>query len=280
MSGDHEASPGSHWAAFSHVLNRLKHPLKPSREDIDLFQHAISSWSVAHGEPAALIMGVTPELYDLAWPARSRVMAMDNNPDMIANAWPGQPEDALCCDWRDMCLPDQSIDIAVCDGGLIMVPYPDGTAAIVSELNRVLRPGGVFACRHYLPPSPPESPEDVVTDLLAGNVPSPNHLKLRMWGASQTTPEAGVGVPDVWEVLSRRVPDLSALAELPGWNVADVSTLEPYRTSTYRYHLPGLEHIRTLLEHEPGGFAVTDVLTPSVPLGDRSPTTVAVRLAR
>jgi SAM-dependent methyltransferase len=223
-------------------------------------------------------MGVTPEIYALDWPAGTRITAMDNNPDMIANMWPGEPEDALCCDWREMCLPDASVDMAVCDGGLIMVPYPAGTSLIVQELARVLTPGGIFACRLYLPPDPPESAADVIDDLLRGRIPSPNHLKLRLWGAVQPDPRDGVNVSDIWSEIADLMADRTAVYAATGWPKTQVDTLEPYRTSTYRYHLPSLDQTKELFLSAPGGFSVDRLETSSEHLGDRCPTIIARKL--
>ena len=72
-----------HWSDTARLWEQLGPPLRPSREDTEFVQSAIDAWAVGKRAPRALILGVTPELYKLRWPAGADVLAMDHTQAMI-----------------------------------------------------------------------------------------------------------------------------------------------------------------------------------------------------
>jgi ubiquinone/menaquinone biosynthesis C-methylase UbiE len=67
---------------------------------------------------------------------------------MIRGVWPGNAAQraVLCCDWLRLRLGDACMDVAMIDGGLPVISFHSPTA-LAEELNRVLKPDGLFVAR-------------------------------------------------------------------------------------------------------------------------------------
>lgn len=249
-------------------------PLRPGPEDTALVARAIGRWAGAQA-PRLLLLGSTPEVHAMAQAEGWPVLAVDRARAMLAAVWPGPPGSRCCADWTRLPLAPGSHDIAFLDGGLQMLGYPDGQAALARELARAVSPGGLFVTRVFVPPAVRESPDEVIAALSAGTLASPDELRLRLWMAVQESPAAGVALRRVWEVLSAAEPDLDALAIRQGWPGARVRVVDGYRHASERYYLTGVAEIGALFgEH---GFALEDVLIPTYPRGACCPTVVLRR---
>jgi hypothetical protein len=263
---------GGHWRAMALRWSQVGPPLRPSPEDIAFYARAINRWVLANGAPRVLILGVTPELYRLSWPSGTALQAVDRTRGMIESVWPGLRSAALCADWTAIPLPACSQDVVLCDGGLIMVSFPDGISKIARVLQNMLTPGGLFVTRLYATPDRRESAAIVLSDLLAGKIANVNILKLRLGMALQESSEQGVQLGHVWDTLQRVAPDLPRLAERIGWPIESLSAIEAYRESSSRYHFTTLAEIRRLFCDDPGGFSCETIDVPGYELGERCPT--------
>jgi SAM-dependent methyltransferase len=184
----------------------------------------------------ALILGVTPELYRLAWPAGSTVQGADRSPEMIEALWPGPANDAVHAEWLDLPFDDGSFDCVACDGGLHLLGYPDGHRGLVQSIARVLKPGGRFVIRLFALPASREMPEQVFHDLSAGIIPNFHVFKLRLVMALQQSSIEGIALDRVFRYLLDAVTNLDRLAAATGWPPQEVSTVYSYRDSADVYH--------------------------------------------
>ena len=209
---------GGHWSNIARLWRQVSSPLRPTPTDVAVYAAAVRDWARTGGVPRALILGVTPELYRLPWPAGSDVAAVDRNRNMIDALWPGPRDAVVCADWRDLPFPTGSRDVTVCDGGISMLSYPADHREFVRSLHRVVAPGGLCVFRLYVPPGVRESPEAVLRDLLEAKIPNLNVLKLRLGMALQRSSEGGVELGHVWNVLREAAPDFPVLAERIGWD--------------------------------------------------------------
>jgi hypothetical protein len=255
-------------------------PLRPSEEDLGFVKLAIREWCEEnHGNlPRALILGVTPELYRLPWPTGSHVKAADRTPEMVLHVWPGDASDVLLADWRQMDLPDQSLDIVLCDGGFHLMDYPVGQATFCKTLARLMAPAGLFVIRLFVPPIDRECPQDVLDDLMAGEIPNLNCLKLRLGMSLQESPSVGVALNAVWQTLSSTGYNWSELAIRLGWSTEHLGAIDAYRDSQARYHFVTANQVCTMMsEQTQGAFKLERFDEPSYRLGDRCPTLVFKR---
>ena len=249
--------------------------LRPSAPDLSFFEQAIAAWSGRDRPPRALILGVTPELWRLAWPAGSRVMAADRTRAMIEKLWPGPRGRAIQADWRALPLGPATRDLVLCDGGLHQLPFPEGQRQLIRSLHRIVAPGGRCIFRLFLPPRRREAAAAVFADLHAGGIPDLNALKLRLWPAMQADPESGVELGQLWEAVERAVPDRAALANRLGWPVEHFVTIDSYRNCPARYHQLDLEAVLAMFRQ--AGFELLERHEPEYPLGELCPTVVLRR---
>ncbi len=259
---------GNHWSRMAQLWRLVGPPLRPAPEDLAAFEDAILGWLNAHSRaPRALILGVTPELYSLRWPAGTTLRALDGSRQMIKAVWPGPPAAALLGSWTAMPLATGCRDIVVCDGGFGMLSYPQGQAELLRELHRVLAPGGIFAVRLFAPRGRTGSIEEVFADLGAGRVSSLDALKLRLWGALQGDAQQGVRPQQVVAHILAAVGNFDRLAEDHGWPLEHVRSLELHRESTASYHLTEAIEVVRMACSDAGGFESVSVVEPGYALG-------------
>lgn len=251
-------------------------PLRPSPEDVAAYWRGAQGWIERHGAPRVLLLGVTPEIYRLPWPAGRDFLSVDRTTAMISIVWPGRPEEVLQAGWLDLPLPSGSRDLALCDGGLHLLDHPASQRKLVERLHDVLAPGGRCVFRLFTPPEERETPEAVLADLGAGRIANLNVLKLRLGMAMQGSAESGVAVREMWETLRALAPSWEALAERLGWPLEHLLAIELYRSSEARYHFTDIERVKALfcaggrfvyLGHEHAGYT----------LGERCPVIVFER---
>lgn len=167
----------------------------------------------------------------------------------------------------------------MCDGGLQLLPYPEGHSKLVASLRRVIAPGGVVAIRMFVLPEEQESPGAVLRDLWAGRIANLNLLKIRLGMALARGAGHCVSLRAVWDAVHRAAPDLPALAAAVGWPLEHLQVIQTYRDRHTRYWFVGLEEARRLFCESPGGFALEQVNVPTYELGERCPTAIFRREA-
>ncbi|MDX2480819.1 MAG: class I SAM-dependent methyltransferase [Desulfuromusa sp.] len=272
------ATKRDHWSAIASIWQQVGVPLRPSSDDIGFILDEVAQWSDRKGPPRVLIMGVTPELHDLAWPDGTRLLAVDHTLGMIQAVWPGYPGTALCADWRSLPFREASWDMVVCDGGVTLVDYPSGHIALVETLARVIASGGLCVLRLFTPSRDPEDSHLVLDELLEGKIANLNLLKLRLGMALQHSATEGIAVSDVWNAIHRAVPDFERLAEGIGWPLEHLLAINSYRDSPNRYNFLSVEQVTELFCTDPGGFQLKRLRVPEYELGDRCPTIVLERV--
>jgi SAM-dependent methyltransferase len=250
-----------HWQEIAGKWAQVGPPLRPSAQDIEGFQKLIRG-------TRALILGCTPELYRLAWPDGTDLLAMDHTRNMIDTVWPGPRDAILCADWTAMPLQPGSRDIVLCDGGFHLMSHPEGQQRFVRSLKSVLAPGGVYGVRLFVPPAVKESKEYVLQDLLDQRVPNLNILKLRLGMAIQESPSQGVRLGDVWSALHQAAPDFEKLAESIGWPIEHLKAIDTYKNSDARYCFVTPEEVEALFSD---GFMLESKQVPTYELGERCP---------
>src|ERR1700722_8536496 len=75
------------WQQQAQQWARVRPPLRPSAADLVFAQNEIDRHASRDRPMNTLILGATPELLDLHWPASSRVLAVDLSGPMIRALW-------------------------------------------------------------------------------------------------------------------------------------------------------------------------------------------------
>jgi len=267
-----------HWAEMARQWRQAGPPLRPSTQDLGFCRYEVREWHRDGGvAPRVLLFGVTPDIYHLPWPEETDILAVDRSQPMIDIVWPGPKESVLCTDWLSMALPDNSRDIAFCDGGLHLLSYPQEQQQFVHLLRSLLSDKGLCIFRLFVPPQQKESPDAVLKDLLEGRISNINILKLRLAMSLQNRAEQGVELNKVWCALHEITSDLEGLAEKIGWVVDHMLAINIYRGSTARYSFVTVDQVCDLFCGCSGGFKLRFLHVPSYELGERCPTIVLQR---
>jgi len=264
------------WEEISHHWPRLAPPLRPSRQDIDALQRVVADGSASKsGSPLrALLLGVTPEVATMRWPAGTRLLALDAIPGMIRNVWPAREAPhavAALADWVIMPVRDAAYDLAVGDAIFTTVPYPDGFLAVVAELRRVLRDDGTFVVREFARPEAREPLDTIFRDLREGRTPSFAFFIWRLAMAVHGDLGPGLHLGDVCDAWHENVPDPDELMRSLGWPIETPRLLEVMREAGKPSRFPTLNEMREVFAAD---FDQVEVHVPDYQDGARYPTVV------
>jgi hypothetical protein len=275
----HAARVASYWDHFAKAYANLGGPLRLSEEEVRLMEGVVRDWTTSRRIlfPQALLLGATPDIATMRWPAATSLMAVDKSFPMARSVWPGDihgQRAMLCGDWLALPRREASCDIVIGDGSINCLTYPAGYCALAETMSRALRGRGLLVLRCYLQATPHESAEQIHEQALMGTVGSFHAFKLRLLMALQRTAHDGVAVNDVHQWVSRNV-DLCELSRRTGWARSAVETIQYYSGSTTVYTFPTLDELRSELRPR---FEEVSLLIPGHEMGPRCPILVcAVR---
>ena len=251
-------------------------PMKPSAPDIGVVEGAIEQY--VKPDPAglrAVVLGVTPELATLRWPAGSSIVGVDQSAPMIQSIWPrsGLPTRASVVrgDWRAMPLGTGTCNIAVGDGSFNCLAFPADYWRVSAELRRVLGGGGVLILRTFVRPETREPLDAIVSDLWSGATRSIHAFKLRLHMHVQPSTERGIRFGETWQLWRSLGIDARTLADRTGHAIEEIDTIETYRDSATSFSFPSLAEVRETWATD---FEELACSTPAYELGDRCPTIV------
>jgi SAM-dependent methyltransferase len=266
--------PGTHWSDMTGRWMHVDRPLKPSPDDIAVLERfaTIAAQKISQ-DFVTLLLGVTPEIAGCRWPESTRLTAIDSSPAMIHALWPapGIPAASrvICADWRNMPLGSGTIDFIAGDGCNAALSFPIDVSAMLSQVARVLRPGGMFVSRVFVRPEPIETVEDIERDLASGRIGSIHVLKWRLFAALCEDPAVGVRLADVWTVWNGMRALAARYGPERGWTPPEISTIEIYRGDVEtRFNFPTLAQLRAVISQH---FSEQCFIVGGYELADRCP---------
>lgn len=119
----------AHWDDMSRVWRRLGSPLRPCPADIEIMERAVADCASRRDSSSlrALLLGVTPEIADMRWPADAQLLAVDRSPQMVRSVWPGDRPGrrAVCGEWADELSKAGPLGLVIGDACLATLEYPD-----------------------------------------------------------------------------------------------------------------------------------------------------------
>lgn len=247
------------WAA-------LRPPQRPAPQVVTAMRSFFEN-----GAGMALQLGVTPEI--AALPPSS--VAVDWDAAMIRAAWPGNTSlrRAILGNWLALPLADDSVDLAFGDGCLTLLEWPHDYRLLMTNLARVLRPGGRLLMRCFVAPDSGEVIEAVCSAAMAGTIASFGAFKLRfsMAVATETGAVTNSGAA-ILAAFDRHFPDRPALARATGWTPADIATMDAYAGGQGPLSYPTRAGIIDTL---PPGTRCRFVDTEGYPMAERCPLLIA-----
>jgi SAM-dependent methyltransferase len=218
------------------------------------------------------LLGVTPEIATVRWPKDIDLLAVERVRVMIDSTWPGDTDSrwAICANWLQAPFADESFDLAIGDGCLTAVGFPDELPRLLASVHRCLRRDGYLMLRLFCRPDVAETPDAVIAALHSGAIGSFHAFKWRLAMAVQGKADApDVAVDAVWQIWNAARIDAQALAEARGWTLAQVGTMEFYRGSPARYNFMRFDE--TIRHLQRAGFALVATRTGNYELGERCP---------
>lgn len=246
------------WAKHAEAWEYITPPLRPCREDIDIYQRRAFALLAGIGQPRVLMLGCTPELLLMEWPPDTRIVCVEQSTAMAHKVY--EPARIYVDEYVHTRLrignwlrlsdyfPTGTFDLVIGDGC-----YTQLTAEQYTELGQqieaVAAPGCVFLHRFFV--SPTYSPLDTVahatvspTDVLEQlKVPyllnSFSAVKLELMVALQSSFYSGVCLGDVYDEWAKFMDRNPMVALKPQHYLSrERATIEHYRGSNKRYTFP------------------------------------------
>lgn len=210
------------WDKYSRNWDLLKAPLRPTDAVIDLLVREV-------GQGHILQLGCTPEIYA----AFDHITAVDKDPNMRANVWPGDTDTkrVLAGDWMDMAWASNTFHGILSDCGVVMLSTLERQREFLSRCYDWLAPGGTYAQRYFERPTENITLDELNTDM-SGPAPFNFHSfkwKMGMYLAGQhgaTTASA-----NILKLFLELCDDRDVLCARTGWSRTAVDTIDFYETS-------------------------------------------------
>jgi len=234
------------WSDFHRRWLRLKPPLRPNEEVRAAIRAALAG-SLEH----ALLLGVTPELSDIAL----NTTAVDRSAMMIALAWPGNTpmRKAVNGNWLNLPCRDRLFSAVLGDGSLNCLDYPQGYRRLYEQLGRVLLPEAKLAIRCYVTPDSCETLAVVREQTMAGRRRGFHALKWRLAmaiAAERSDPNVPVWL--IRDVFNREFPDRARLVQATNWSEEEISEIDDYRDAVEIFSFPTRQQLLAVV---PDAFA-------------------------
>lgn len=268
----HNVEPLDVWEKQRKQWGLLSSPLRPTKEDVRIYNHEISTWVGPQDKAlTALILGVTPELPALHWPQGSTVYGLDRSMSMIHSIWPRQVAHASGCiamDWLAVPLAPGCADMILGDGSFSLVSWPDGYINMLGIIEGLLKPGGRLLVRFFTRSGPDEDCDIVFDDLMNGRIGSFHAFKWRLAMAIQGANPDGVVVSDIWKVWHSKGITDEQVASRNNWPIEVVGTINAYRDAGQVLTFPQQKKLRELLARR---MNIKSFQLPEYELGERCP---------
>ena len=259
------------WAGLAARWHAVATPLRPSAEDAAYTQRVIDALVRRTSAPRVLLLGVTPELSSLRYPAEARLIAVDSSVEMLSALWKppsGCASLALHARWETLPVAPGSLDLVLADASVCALPDVRTIHAVLAMVACAMRPGAWLCGRTFVSPPQPECIDVILRELREGRAGSVHGTKWRIAMALQGLSENGVALADVWRVF-QRAGDRELLGVRHGWSAASVATLDAYRDVSSRLCFPTFARTRELFAAH---FDELDCRLPDYELGERCPT--------
>jgi SAM-dependent methyltransferase len=227
---------------------RPAHLFAPAAEDIRRAEAQARACAEALGRPLqALMLGPTPGIADMDWPAGSDLTAVDWADGMLRHVLPARHRTrAVRADWRALPLADDCVDFAIGDNCFMVQGSLADADRVGREVDRVLRPGGLFCVRALFRPDALPTPTDLIDRLRAGEIGEPEFFRWQFAMAIQGQSPDGVDLGAVWRAWWTAVPDPAALCRRQGWPEHAFISFERWRGLDCRYTFPSRADLRAL----------------------------------
>lgn len=227
-------------------------PLRPFDEDLLNYQSAVGSAISRAGYRQLMILGVTPELYQLGVSNALKVRAIDRSESMIQSVWPGSSESAIQDDWQSIARFVQDPSILVCDGGLHLLDCEQQERFAQCFQSEALKTSTIIL-RLFLPLAPRQVSAAILDQFERGEIPTVSLLKVNLWHALDIQENGTTKMRDVWACVHQRSDgDTLAYLTLHGQSESAAQSFMVYQESSAVYYFKSLQSIQHLFSAHAG----------------------------
>lgn len=257
----------SHWDYQAAQWHLIAPPLRPCSDDIVNYEAIISNIAAERSTNLlGILLGVTPEITCMNWPAHTRLIAVEQSEAMIQHHW--HSRDSFQCvqgNWFDLPSADNQLDFIIGDGCFTTLDSSNKYTLLLTEIHRALKPGGLFVQRFFINRPIAESLAEVK------GFPDANFqiFKWRIAMSLQLSIQQGVALKDIWQAIETFKQEHPLYAScFPTWTKEIVSTTEVYRNSSACYTFPTLIEITDMADRL---FTRVSIKIGSYPFAERCP---------
>lgn len=237
------------WSQQSHRWNQVGSPTRPSADDIHLFRQFAFPIFSDNKNKNVVVLGVTPELVTLPWPSQTNLRAYDISPNMIERVWiqPKHiPSAVYKSDWRNLPLPDRSVDLVIGDGILTAAGDLEAVSEIIEEICRVLTVNGRIVLRSFIRPETKEYPTHIANLALSGKIKNFGSLKWKLAMSLVDENTSEVGPAYIHEIFSDIFSDLRQLQQCSGWLPEEINTINSYKEMPGSFFFPTANQLENI----------------------------------
>lgn len=249
---------------------RIAPPLAPCGEDIAYYEARVPD--LGGGAVDALLLGVTPAIATMCWPAGTSLVAVDWAMGMIRAAWPKEalPPGAAVVrgDWRELPFAAASRNFVIGDGCYTVFRNLECAALMNREVRRVLRPGGLYCLRCFCRPDRAQPPAQLFAELRSGRLGNLDLFRWLLAMSLQGNSPEGVSLREVWRTWRAWIPDPQAERNRLGWSEDALANMERWGTLEAHYSFPRMADLLALAEPH---FDLVACDLPGYPWGERFP---------
>lgn len=271
-----DSTQSSVWSGHSRQWDLVGAPLTPTPDDGALLLHLLeSSLQMDKATARIAVLGVTPQVVQLAWPGNASIHAFDHSSGMIESVWRPNSDIQSTCDlarWQSLPISDGFFD-AICGcGALNCLPTQEEYGAVFAELARVSKVQAAMVIRCFTRPDEGETLDAVRQATMSGGVGSFHALKWRIAMAVAGS-DGVVAVQAIYNAFEANF-DRNELSNTTGWPMRVINTIDAYHDVATVYMFPTLGQWQKRCQPY---WRVDQVLYAQYELADRCPTLRFVR---
>jgi len=262
-NNDHWNSQATKWASIGP-------PLRPSSEDISVFNDMLNKCSEKSSLTKSLLLGVTSEIATIDYFDKNHLIAIDRNISMINQLSAIESNNAKLMiqgDWLTMPFENGSLNIVIGDGCFTQLHYPNDYKNVLKNISRLLKKNG-FVIFRFFTKNNLESEEHIINEIKTNKIKNFHIFKFRLAMALQLDVEKGVKLSDIWNTWESLKINTNILAASLNCDIETIQSIDSYKNSKARYSFPSeIELTEVLCEN----FTLIEHYQPEYPFGDQCP---------
>lgn len=231
------------WALQAKRWQYVKQPLRPGPQDVARVEQYFSKLNSNQKPFSGVLLGVTPELANAN--LDMSLTAVELEQAMINLVWTGDTANrkAVIGNWFNLleATNNTTVDWVMGDGCFNAVEFSNYDK-FMSSIADVLKEDGLLSIRLFQRPVVTENVSSILNNPAeCGNFHIFKwHLVMAIQGDDA---HKGVKLSDVWNAFNQRYPNKQSLADITGWSIDEISTIDNYQEVQSRYSFPTISEM-------------------------------------